>query len=444
MRRLVPIVLILAALCAALLPTAAGARPVGRTTFFSLPKGTSAEALAVGAEGDLWFAGVHHGAGAANVVGRISSSGAVHQYAIPGSGTALGIGGLALGPEGDMWFTEPAANAIGRVAPTGNPEAFTVPTAESRPSGIVTAEGLIWVTLEGVGRLVRLDTNGTATEITLPAGSRPTALAVASDSAVWAIDGEAPTVTRRHEKGFATIYKLPTEGGTFTPLTTNSDIVGGPDDYLWLSQSDGPFVAKVRAEGAGIHYVRYKLPMVREGTFRISTGPAGDIWFAGGTVIGSISTHGLEAGEVACVVAACLGPIKALAKGPEGALWFALGNRVGTFRPPALHVALQKGAPPKKGKTLPIAVECRGGAAGQTCGGRVDLRLRLGPHKFDPRSLGRAGFSIKVLKRRKVVVPLTAHALELLKVKEFLRITAVVKVGGKVVQEHKYLLRGRK
>jgi virginiamycin B lyase len=444
MRRLLLIVLVLAALCAALLPTSAGARPAGRSTLFPLRQGTEAEALAVGGEGDLWFAGVHHGRGAANVVGRISPNGAVHEYTVPNSGSALGIGGLAVGPEGDMWFTEPAANAVGRVSPTGHVEAFTVPAADSRPTGIVAAGGFLWVTLEGAGRLVRLSPTGTAIEITLPTGSRPTAIAFASDSSVWAIDRETATLTRRPLEGTAIIYQLPTEGGTFSALTTNSDIVGGPDGYVWMSQSDGPFVAKARAHGTQIHYVRYKLPMVREGTLLISTGPDHDIWFAGGTVIGSISTHGLEAGEVACAVVACLGPIKALAKGPEGALWFALGNSIGTFRPPALHVALQKGSPPRKGKTVPLAVECRGGAAGETCAGQVQLRLRLGPHKFDPRSLGRARFRVQAMRRRKVTVALTAHALELLKEKGYLRVSAVVKLGGKVVQKHKYLLRGGK
>jgi streptogramin lyase len=70
MRRLVPTVAVLVALGAGLLPAAAGATPVGRTTLYPLREGTEAEALAVGPEGYLWYAGSNRGARPSNVVGN--------------------------------------------------------------------------------------------------------------------------------------------------------------------------------------------------------------------------------------------------------------------------------------------------------------------------------------------------------------------------------------
>lgn len=91
-------------------------------------------ALAVGPENYLWLAGINTGESPSNVVGRISPGGAVDEYAVPATAGVLGIGDLTRGAEGDMWFTEPAANRIERVAPTGHPEGFTLPTAGSLPT----------------------------------------------------------------------------------------------------------------------------------------------------------------------------------------------------------------------------------------------------------------------------------------------------------------------
>src|SRR5689334_8841548 len=145
MRRLVLSLVALFALCAALSPAVASAgQGVARIVY--LPKGTEAEALAVGPEGSLWFAGSHRGTDPANLVGRIVNGGALDEHKVPESGSVLGVGDLTLGPEGNMWFTEPAANRIERAAPGATPEGFTLPVPGSRPTGIVTVGGSLWAT----------------------------------------------------------------------------------------------------------------------------------------------------------------------------------------------------------------------------------------------------------------------------------------------------------
>jgi hypothetical protein len=262
------------------------------------------------------------------------------------------------------------------------------------------------------------------------------------DSTPWVIDSGRATLTHRSAPGTTITFPLPTKGGNFTARTANSDIVTGPEGDLWLSQSDGPFVARVEPRETKAEYTRYRIPTVGEGTSLISNGPDGDIWFAGGSVIGSISTRRTEGGEVACAVPGCEGPIRALSKGPEGALWFALGSDLGRFRPPALHLRLPKGSPHRNGKTVPVAIECRGGAAGDICDGKVELLLRQGSHKAVSRPLGQARFTIRTMKRHKVTLRLSDRALRLLSAQGDLRVRLVATVAGKVVANRKYLLRG--
>jgi virginiamycin B lyase len=446
MRRLVPILLALVALAGAMLPAAASATPAGRTTLYPLSKGTEAEALAVGPDGQLWFAGTRHGSQPANVYGRISTSGIVHEYGVPESGGALGVGALTRGSDGYMYFTEPAANRIERAAPNGGGvSGITIPTAESRPTGIVAAPGgYLWVSLEGTGKVVRLGPTGLANEIPLPAGLEPAAIALGSDAAAWTVDSGTGTVTRISASPGRTIsFPISAASKKFSPRTTFSDIVAGPDGKLWMSQSDGPRLATVEAHEAATHFIQYTIPAIGEGTTLVSNGPKGDIWFAGASVIGSIGTHGLEVGEVACAVPSCEGPIRALAAGPKGTLWFALHGELGSFRPPALHVALSKGGRHLSGRAMPLGVECRGGAAGETCAGRVEVFLRHGPAAALSRPLGRAPFRVGAMKRHLLSVPIDAGARKSPAAQGDLKIRVVVRLAGKVVANRRYLLRGR-
>jgi streptogramin lyase len=424
MRRLVPIVAILAALCATAAPAAGAATP----GVVHLPDGTAAEALAVGPGGDLWFGGVRRGPGPANVVGRISATGAVDEYPVPNSGSTPGVGGLTLGPEGDMWFTQPAANRIERVAPGGSPEGFTLPKPGSRPTGITRLGGALWATLEGVGAIARLKPVGEATEYTL-AGSRPTALTVGPDSALWLIDAGAPEVTRKAPAGRSIGIPFTGFGGT-----RNTDIVSGPDGNLWLSQSDGPFIGRLEARIATSRYTRYKLP-IDEGTSLVSTGPRHDVWFASGGRIGSIATDGLSFGAPTCAVPGCA-TVKALAEGSEGSLWFAAGRVVGRFEPLPLAVSPRGNLVAKGNRKATTSLACTRGAAGQRCQGKVEILRRR-----DGTRLGSGRFGIVTSATRPVTLSLTRSAGAELTRDGGVAVRLVARLGGKVAAERYYLLR---
>jgi virginiamycin B lyase len=60
-------------------------------------------------DGALWFTEL-----AGNKVGRISTAGAIAEFAIPTPDS--GPWGITAGPDGAMWFTESAAVQIGRIS----------------------------------------------------------------------------------------------------------------------------------------------------------------------------------------------------------------------------------------------------------------------------------------------------------------------------------------
>jgi streptogramin lyase len=397
MRCLVPIVAVLAALGGGIVPAGAAARGVPPPTVqvSHLRQGTEVEAMAVGPENYLWFAGINTAETPSNVVGRISPGGAVDEYTVPNTASVLGVGGLTRGPEGDMWFTEPAANRIERVAPTGHPEGFTLPTPGSRPTGIIGAPGgFLWVTLEGTGKVVKVDPQGSASELTLTPGARPAAIALGPDSALWAVETETATLARISLQGTSTNYSLPTSGRIFKGAI-NSDIATGPDGNLWLSQDDGPFVGEVIPTATQPEYVRYEVP-VESGTTLISSGPHGDVWYAtAGGAIGSISPVGEEVGDPGCPLEHCP-PIRALSEGPEGELWFAAGETIGRYHPSPLSL-VRHGSLKAAGPKLKFPLECRGGAAGERCKGVLEMVVGKFP-------VARGHFSIPTMTDRKVTL----------------------------------------
>lgn len=431
MRRLVSSLVAIPVLCAALSPAVASAGE-GAARTVHLPQGTEAEALAVGPEGNLWFAGSHRGADAANVIGRIGAGGVLDERRVPESGSVLGVGDLTLGPDGNMWFTEPVADRILFASPAGgNPGELVLPYPGSRPTGLVTVGDDVWATLEGIGRLAQI-TPATArgADYTLPSGWRPSALALGSDQALWLVDAESPQLARKPPAGRTMTYPAP----KFAKGAKYSDIVAGPDGKLWISQSDGPYIDRVDAEALNPEYTRFELPM-RGGISTVSNGPHRDIWFATGGRIGSIDTKVRTIGRPACAVNNCA-PVKALAEGPEGGLWFAAGGTIGRFEPPPLSISLGSRLV-ARGETLAaIAIGCSGGAAGQRCQGKLELL----PRKGSGGRLGSARFGVPTSLSRPVTLRLSRPARTDLAMKGKLPVRLVARLGGSVVASRNLVL----
>jgi virginiamycin B lyase len=430
MRRLVPFFSAFVALLVALTPAAAGAAP---PALVHLPKGTEAQALAVGPERDLWFAGVHRGADAANLSGRISSDGSVEEFPVPESASAPGVGALTLGPDGNMWFTEPTAGRIDFEAPSGGtPGILVLPNPNSRPTGLAKIGNSIWTTLEATGGLlVTYPATATGSETTVP-GARPTAIALGDDGALWMIDATAPTLLRKPPEGRSITFPIP----SFAKGAEPSDIVAGPEGNLWISQSDGPYVSRIEPEIS--RYTRFELPL-KGGYSLISNGPRHDIWFAGGGLIGSITSNGHWFATPTCALGNCA-TVTALAEGPEGGLWFAAGGTIGRFEPPPLAVTVRGRLLAKGRAKATTSLECHGGAAGQHCQGKLQMLPAKGPG----RPLGSVRLGIITGTTKKVTLSLTEAAATELARDGKLPVRLVARIGGKVSTRRSAVLRAAK
>ena len=96
----------------------------------------------------LWFT-------EANKIGRITTVGAIREFTVPTANSDPT--GIATGPDGALWFTENTANKIGRITTDGIINEYPVPTASSGPWGIVAgSDGALWFTESGAGKIGRV------------------------------------------------------------------------------------------------------------------------------------------------------------------------------------------------------------------------------------------------------------------------------------------------
>jgi streptogramin lyase len=428
MRRLVPLCSALVVLFVALPAAVADA---ALPNLVHLPHGTEAQALAVGPEGELWFAGAHRGADAANVSGRIAGDGSVEEFPVPESGSAPGVGDLTLGPDGNMWFTEPTAGRIDFEAPSGGvPGILVLPNPNSRPTGLATLGDSIWTTMEATGGLlVTYPATARGTEYNV-AAARPSAIALGGEGALWIIDAEAPKLLRKPPAGSSITFPIP----NFAKGARPTDIVTGPEGNLWISQSDGPYIGKIEPEIS--RYTRFELPL-KGGYSLISNGPRHDIWFAGGGLIGSITNDGHWFATPACPLRGCP-TITALTEGPEGDLWYAADGMVARFQPAALSVAFGGPLVAKGRARATTSLDCVGGAAGQHCQGKLEML----PAKGHGRRLGSVRFGIVTGNSKKVSLNLTGAAAAELARHGKLAVRLVARIGGKVSAKRTTVLRG--
>jgi streptogramin lyase len=429
MRRLVPLFsALVACLALALAPAAAAA---ALPALVHLPKGTEAEALAVGPEGELWFAGVHRGAEAANVSGRIAGDGAVEEFPVPESGSQPGVGDLTLGPDGNMWFTEPTAGRIDFESPDGGrPGIIVLPDPNSRPTGLATLGSAIWTTLEATGGLLATYPATARGEEFNAQGARPSAIVPGDEGSLWLIDAISSKLVRKPPAGRSISFPIP----NFAKGAELTDIVTGPEGNLWVSQGDGSYIGRIEPETSS--YTRFELPP--EGGFsQISDGPRHDIWFSGGGRIGSITNDGHWFGRPTCALRGCP-TVTALAEGPEGALWFAAEGTIGRFEPPPLAVHLRGRLAAKGAARATTSLECVGGAAGRRCQGKLEML----PAKGGGRRLGSVRFGFVTGNTRKVTIDLTGAAAAELARDGKLAVRLVARIGGKVSATRTTVLRG--
>jgi virginiamycin B lyase len=311
---------LLASLLLAATPGSASAYPpLADAQLFELAPSVHASTVAFAPDGSLWFAGAGYLADT-TVVGRVSSTGEVSEFEVPGSSPGtFGASSIVAGPDGAMWFTEHQTNAIGRVDANGQMTRFVLPN-EGGPNQIVAGpDGALWFTESDAGRVGRITTTGEISEFQLGRRGQPGGIAVGPDGALWVIETRANKIVRLTPAGERTTFALP-------PGIEPSAIVAGPGG-LWFTEGFRGFgsrgankLGRIAVDGT---VKQFRVP-ARFGTGAIAAGPEGRIWFTTGprrAAIESISATG-KIGRRVCLEQACTLPPSSLAFAPDGTLWF--------------------------------------------------------------------------------------------------------------------------
>jgi hypothetical protein len=203
---------------------------------------------------------------------------------LPSTGQPTGI---TAGPDGNLWVTEPAANKVAKVTPSGTVTEYPVPTANAAPQFITAGpDGNLWVT-EGTctvaGRVAKVTPAGAVTEYPVPTAiSYPYGITAGADGNLWFTESAtAPCAVSTANK----VAKV-TPAGTFTEYpvpTANSRPTGiatGPDGNLWFTETNSGLVARVTPAGK---FAEYHPATAGSGPLGIAAGPDSKVWFTEST-----------------------------------------------------------------------------------------------------------------------------------------------------------------
>jgi len=154
------------------------------------------DAIALGPNGNLWFTETALGR-----IGEITPTVAgpvTHEFALPAADRLKeGVGSpvtsadtIAAGPGGDIWFTEQGSDAVGVMAPSGVLlHKFTVPNPSSEPVPLGITEGpdqAMWFTENTANQVASITAQGKVTLYALPsAADGPESIIYGPDGNLW-------------------------------------------------------------------------------------------------------------------------------------------------------------------------------------------------------------------------------------------------------------------
>ncbi len=255
-----------------------------------LGAGSSPQHVAVGPYGNVWFTDAAAGGPA---IGRVNGGGQIDEFALAAGSVPAGI---APGPDGNLWFTDHGGTpAIGRITPTGAIHEFTGPglNAGASPQDIVAgADGNLWFTDQGTTSAIgRISPTGSIHEFTsgLHVGSAPESITAGPDGNLWFTDqGSTKAIGRITTAGAISEFTV-----GLNPGAQPEGITAGPDGALWFADGGSPAaIGRVFPDG-GITELTAGLPLGSQ-PFGITSGPDGNVWFTDNSstkpAVGQITT----------------------------------------------------------------------------------------------------------------------------------------------------------
>lgn len=300
-----------------LLATAAQAVTIDE---FALPPGSRPQDIALGPDGNLWFT-----LRATDQIGRISPSGSLSTFAVPGAGSAPV--GICAGPDGAMWFTQSGSDQVGRIDMSGVVTAEYSLGSGSGAFGIASgSDGNLYVGSSLSGRLYQVTLTGSVITLALsigplsglaspaPGSSDLVAAAVINDAGLVYLDAGAFTFHGR---------ALPVGAGAV-------DLVAGPDAATWFTLANSNRIGRDDADGVST----FALPNPFATPRGITRGADGNLWFTeyDGNRIGRIDPSGSLIDEFPLPTPGSY-PYD-IAATPDGDLWFTAEgtHRIGRLR----------------------------------------------------------------------------------------------------------------
>ncbi len=310
-------------------PSATGAVTLNPVTFgvyahhtfleYPIPSGAYPDAVAAGADGNLWF-----GESGASEVGYVTPGGTVQQFATGG-----GIAYICQGSDGNMWFTEFGANRIGRVTPAGTVTEFGGLTG-TQPEGIALgSNGSVYVAMFGAGSSGYVDAVTTGGSVSassqISGGPQTQGIVSGPDNRLWVTEA-FPYPGTLHLDAMTTAFAL-----TPYPVPSGAqlrDIVSGPNGHLWVNDSGNDQMDEVTTAGVFVH--QYNLGSAYP--TGLAVGSDGNLYYGGnGTnVIGQMTPGGVETDFSIPTSGAS---VSGVASGPDGNIWFAEASatKIGRF-----------------------------------------------------------------------------------------------------------------
>jgi streptogramin lyase len=205
-----------------------------------------------------------------------------------------------------------ASSSPASSAKPGRIQEFAVPTPDAGLIGIAAgADGNIWFAEDFVGKIGRITPEGVVTEYPVPKGAHAWNMAPGPDGNVW-FTTDNKYVGRVSPSGHVRLFNISSLQHQ-SPFTY--DIAAGGDGAMWFTGLNG--IARITTDGSQMSL--FPLPP-GVAALRITEGPGGDLWFAGGAtdrvgrmrVNGNVKTFAVP-GSVF---------LDAISSGPDGSVWF--------------------------------------------------------------------------------------------------------------------------
>ncbi|HYW71477.1 MAG TPA: Calx-beta domain-containing protein [Pyrinomonadaceae bacterium] len=265
-----------------------------------------------GVDHSLWF--VEKLAGK---IGRITTSGAITEYALPGAAASCQPGSLIQAGDDNLWFTETAANKIARIKPasvvsTGtiiagtNFDEYDVPTANSQPTGMTRGTFGIWFTEANTSKLGLIQnlSSPSIVEFATPTSSALAGIAKA------VINGNTRIYFAEISAGRIGYFKETPDGSVFGNCVNNFDaakcfvevntptansqpfeLAQGSDNNVWFTEGGAGKIGKMDAANT---ITEFNIPTANARPAGIVSGPDSALWFTEALTnsIGRITTTG--------------------------------------------------------------------------------------------------------------------------------------------------------